>query len=490
MKRPLPILTTLFLLLLLISQTAFGQNPPVFSQFFANPYQFNPSYTAHRGYAEANLFYRRQWLDINNTPTVGALNIQAPVGKNVSLGLTAYSDKTILLNSTSVLATFGYRIRFTQNHNLNFGISAGAGFNSFDFSALEDTSDPALAGITQNNTFINGQFGFNYQFKNFNIGFALPKLFDSRPNSTKEFEDVKFSKFDNRFGSVSYTFDLGSVKVSPYVIYRSLDRSQDQWEGLLHISIKDVIWVGGSYRDGYGVTGFIGLNIKSLLRIGYAYERPTGDISSVAGNTHEIYLGARLGHRNREDEIFAQKEHDDSLKAVAKANKLKADTTTNKKIYTEAQENKQEPLVAKQEQQTPPAVQNAPPANTTNTTPEKTNTTTTPTEKTTPARTEVTPVEKQPEQHVNQEEEKIAEEHAPGHYLVLGVYQHPENARKQLSTLRTKGLTPSILYQAEKNYYYVYIYYSLNRQEVIDEWRRIRQQNQYFGAWIYTAISK
>ena len=490
MKRSLPTITTLFLLLLLISQTAFGQNPPVFSQFFANPYQFNPSYAAHRGYAEANVFYRRQWLDINNTPTVGALNIQAPVGRNVSLGLTAYSDKTILLNTTSVLATFGYRIRFTQNHNLNFGISAGAGFNSFDFAALEDTNDPALAGITQNNTFINGQFGFNYQFKNFNIGFSLPKLFDSRPNSTKEFEDVKFSKFDNRFGSVSYTFDLGSVKVSPYVIYRSLDRVQDQWEGLLHISIKDVIWVGGSYRDGYGVTGFIGLNIKSLLRIGYAYERPTGDISSVAGNTHEIYLGARLGHRNREDEIFAQKEHDDSLKVVAKANKLKADTTTHKKIYTEApQENKQEPAVAKQEQQTPPVVHNAPPANTTNTTPEKTTTTTTP-EKTPPARTEVTPVEKQPEQRVTQEEEKIEEEHAPGHYLVLGVYQHPENARKQLSTLRTKGLTPSILYQAEKNYYYVYIYYSLNRQEVIDEWRRIRQQNQYFGAWIYTAVSK
>lgn len=485
MKRPLPLTTTLFLLLLLISQTASGQNPPVFSQFFANPYQFNPSYAAHRGYAEANLFYRRQWLDINNTPTVGALNIQAPVGKNVSLGLTAYSDKTILLNTTSVLATFGYRIRFTQNHNLNFGISAGAGFNSFDFAALEDTSDPALAGVTQNNTFINGQFGFNYQFKNFNIGFALPKLFDSRPNSTKEFDDVKFSKFDNRFGSVSYTFDLGSVKVSPYVIYRSLDRAQDQWEGLLHISIKDIVWVGGSYRDGYGVTGFIGLNIKSLLRIGYAYERPTGDISSVAGNTHEIYLGARLGHRNREDEIFAQKEHDDSLKAVAKANKLKADTTTNKKIYTDVPvETKQEERVAaKQEHptQTPPVVHNTAPANT-NTTLEKATAS--------PTRNEATPVEKQPEQRVEPEEEKIEEEHPPGHYLVLGVYQHPENARKQLSTLRTKGLSPSILYQADKNYYYVYIYYSLNRQEVIDEWKRIRQQNQYFGAWIYTALGK
>jgi type IX secretion system PorP/SprF family membrane protein len=484
MKRPLPTKITLFVLLLLVSLTAFGQNPPVFSQFFANPYQFNPSYAAHRGYAEANLFYRRQWLDINNTPTVGALNIQAPVGRNVSLGLTAYSDKTILLNTTSVLATFGYRIRFTQNHNLNFGISTGAGFNSFDFAALEDTNDPALAGVTQNNTFITGQFGFNYQFKNFNIGFSLPKLFDSRPNSTKEFDDVKFSKFDNRFGSVSYTFDLGSVKVSPYVIYRSLDRSQDQWEGLLHISIKDVIWVGGSYRDGYGVTGFIGLNIKSLLRIGYAYERPTGDISSVAGNTHEIYLGARLGHRNREDEIFAQKEHDDSLKAVANANKLKADTTTNKKIYTDVAEQNNKPTNTTAQQEQPAAiVHNAPPANTTPDITEKT-------DKTPPAQTEVTPAEKQQTERAAPPEAEIAEEHAPGHYLVLGVYQHPENARKQLSTLRTKGLTPSILFQADKNYYYVYIYYSLNRQEVIDEWKRIRQQNQYFGAWIYTAVSK
>lgn len=476
MKRPLPTKLALFVLLLLTSFTAFGQNPPVFSQFFANPYQFNPSYAAHRGYAEANLFYRRQWLDINNTPTVGALNIQAPVGRNVSLGLTAYSDKTILLTTTSVLATFGYRIRFTQNHNLNFGISAGAGFNSFDFSALEDTSDPALAGITQNNTFINGQFGFNYQFKNFNIGFALPKLFDSRPNSAKEFNDVKFSKFDNRFGSASYTFDLGSVKVSPYVIYRSIDRAQDQWEGLLHISIKDVIWVGGSYRDGYGLTGFIGLNIKSLLRIGYAYERPTGDISSVAGNTHEIYMGARLGHRNREDEIFAQKEHDDSVKAVAQANKLKADTTTNKKIYTDVTEETKPANAIAQKEESPAVVHNAPPANVTP-------------DKTPPVQTETAPVEKPTEQPAK-EEETIAEEHAPGHYLVLGVYQHPENARKQLSNLRAKGLAPSILYQADKNYYYVYTYYSLNRQEVIDEWKRIRQQNQYFGAWIYTAMSK
>jgi type IX secretion system PorP/SprF family membrane protein len=471
MKRPLPTTALFLLIFLIVNQAAFAQNPPVFSQFFANPFQFNPSYAAHQGYAEANVFYRRQWLGIDNTPTVGALNLQTPVGRNVSLGLTAYSDKTVLLTTTSVLATFAYRIRFTQHHNLNFGISGGVGFNSFDFAALEDTNDPALAGITQNNTFINGQFGVNYQFKNFNIGFALPKLFDSQPNSVSQFNDVKMSKFDNRFGSASYTFKLGSVKVSPYVIYRSLDRAQDQWEGLLHVSIKDVIWIGSSYRDGYGITGFIGLNLKGLLRIGYAYERATGDISSVADGTHEVYLGARLSHRNREDEIFAMKQEQDSLKAVAKAEKKTdippadqkedsasiADNTPASKIQTQDIASPSVNAAKTEEHNTKKA-------------PEQT-----------PVVAEAAPAVEVPE-------ETIAEEHALGHYLILGVYQHPDNARKQLSNLRAKGLVPSILFQAEKKYYYVYVFYSTDRQEVIDQWKMIRRQNQYFGAWIYSAV--
>ncbi|HEY9006139.1 MAG TPA: PorP/SprF family type IX secretion system membrane protein [Ohtaekwangia sp.] len=479
MKRPLPTCSLLFILTLLVCQVAYGQNPPVFSQFFANPYQFNPSYVANNGYAEANLFYRRQWLGVDNTPTVGAVNIQAPVGRNVSLGLTAYNDKSILLSSTSVLATFGYRIRFAQAHNLNFGLSGGVGFNSFDYSSLENTNDPALANVSQNNTFVNGQFGFNYQFKNFNIGFALPRLFDSKPNSAQSFNEVKTSKFDNRFGSASYTFNLGAVKVCPYVIYRSIDQTQHQWEGLLQVTIKDVIWIGGSYRDGYGATGFIGLNLKGLLRIGYAYERPTGDIKSVAGGTHEIYMGARLSRNNREESIFAEKEVQDSVKAATAVAKKTTPSSKDTTTAAEAPPAKQDKAKRKNQEAINQPVTQQPITEVqqdANKTGEATKTTATPQEQ--------APAQKAPA------DEQIAEEHALGHYLILGVYQQAENAKKQLSKLREKGLNPAILYQSEKNYYYVYIYYSTNRQEVIDKWKIIRRQNQYFGAWIYTAVEK
>ena len=39
-----------------------AQNPPPFSHFYANPFQFNPSFIANNGYAEANLFYKRTLL--------------------------------------------------------------------------------------------------------------------------------------------------------------------------------------------------------------------------------------------------------------------------------------------------------------------------------------------------------------------------------------------------------------------------------------------
>ncbi len=121
MRKLLP--TFILAFILTSHHTLQAQDAPVFSQFFANPFQFNPSYAAHNGFTEANVFYRKQWLGIENAPTVGAFNIQAPVGRNVSLGLSAYSNKTILLNTNAALATFGYRVNMGVDHHLNFGIS-------------------------------------------------------------------------------------------------------------------------------------------------------------------------------------------------------------------------------------------------------------------------------------------------------------------------------------------------------------------------------
>jgi len=71
-----------------------------------------------------------------------------------------------------------------------------------------------------------------------------------------------------------------------------------------------------------------------------------------------------------------------------------------------------------------------------------------------------------------------------GHYVIVGAYRNFDNALKQLGNLKAKGYEPGIIYLSEKQYHYVYLLHSTNKQEAVDKLRRIRQQNQFFAAWL------
>lgn len=427
---------------------AVSQDAPIFSQFPLNPFQFNPSYAAHQGHAEANLFYRKQWMGIENAPEVGAFNIQAPVGRNVSFGFMFLSNKTVILNTTSTLATFGYRVRLGYYHHLNFGISGGIAMNNFDLEAVANANDPALNNVVQKSTYVDGQAGINYQFKNFNIGFALPKLFDSKPYSETEFQDVKFNAFRNKFGSVAYNFNVGNVQVSPTVIYRAIDTKKDQWEGMVLATYKSFLWIGASYRDGYGVTGLIGVKLKGLLRIGYAYEHPTTSISEASNGSHELYLGMRLGHRDREEEYILEKKNKDSL-AQAAAKKEVAEK--EKQVVEEKVEEK--PIVTEEPKVivAAPIVAAAIPAK------------------------EEEPITKEPE------------EEPANYYVVLGAYRNQKNALNQMKALRERSMLPEMLFVLDKKYYYIYTFKSNDRKSALEELSKERAKNRFPDVWIYRA---
>lgn len=443
-------------IILLFFNLATAQDAPVFSQFTLNPFQFNPSYASQHGYAEANVFYRKQWLGIENAPEVGAFNIQAPVGRNVSLGFTALSNKTILLSTNEALGTFAYRVRFGDYHHLNFGISGGIAFNNFDLAAVADTNDPALANVVQKSLYAIGQFGFNYQFKNFNIGFALPNVLDSKPNSLKDFQQIKFDPFRNKFGSISYSFNLNDIQISPTVLYRALDSRQDQWEGMVMATYQGFLWLGASYRDGYGLTGFIGLKLKGRLRIGYAYEHPTSSLTKASNGTHEIYLGARLGKRDREEEFILSKKTSDSVSQVAQIKKA----VEEQKVVAEEKKPTNQ-VVAKEEVK--PIITEEPVV---------------------VAKTDVLKVEEKPAD-VPKVEEVPAD-----YYVVLGAYRNQQNALKQMRDLRGRSRLPQLLYALEKNYYYVYTFKATDRLEALAELIKEREKGTFPDCWIYKAPKK
>jgi hypothetical protein len=227
-----------------------------------------------------------------------------------------------------------------------------------------------------------------------------------------------------------------SVSIIPMAIYRALDNKQDQWEGVLITNIKDLFWVGASYRTNYGLIGMIGVNLKGLLRVGYSYEYPTGDIGQVSNGSHEIYMGARFGKSNREETILAEQNNTDTVVAVTN---VATDTAQQEKIVTET----------------------------------------------------VIPEKKEPEEIsvvpiVIQEDKK---ESIATYYVVMGVFRYQENAKQKNDQLRNDGLQADILFEESKNLYYLHTFSSPNRDEAVSELTKIKQQPKYSDAWLYTRRS-
>ena len=451
---------------------AIAQDPLTFSQFFLNPYQFNPSYAAQQGRAEANIMLRQQWVGIENAPKAATFNIQAPFGRNVSLAFGTNVSQTILVKSASVMGTFAYRVRLGYYHHLNFGLTLGASMNRFNLAAIADSGpDATLSNLVSRNSDALSQFGINYQYKNLNIGFALPQLLDTRAVSVKEFQDIKFKPFGAKFASVSYSmYVTRDIQLAPMVIYRALDNVQYQIEGLVTATFRNAVWIGASYRDGYGVTGFIGFKMKNILRAGYAYERPMGNsLSSATSATHEFYAGMRFGKRDREAEYFAEKKTKDSLAQVAKTEEPVQQVVETKKEEPKVEEKKtDEPKITESKveetkpQETKPEEKKV----------EEPVITETPKEETPKVIETTPPVTKQATTKPTETQSKKPV--YTGYYVIVGAFKKYANAMKEINNLRDLSLYPEMIYMLDKDFYYIYLYHSDDRKTALKELNRAR----------------
>jgi len=62
-------------------------------------------------------------------------------------------------------------------------------------------------------------------------------------------------------------------------------------------SIAIFLWVGFSVRPSDGYSGLLGINISSMINIGYSYDYNTSRLNTVSNGTHEILIGFLLGNR-------------------------------------------------------------------------------------------------------------------------------------------------------------------------------------------------
>ena len=477
----------------------FGQVEPSFTQFYVNPYHFNPSYAGIEGRPTLFLYYRQQWAGIEGAPATANLSFHMPLTLGLNFGIDVNHDSRGVVNTNSGMITIGYVVPFSRVTFLRFGISGGMGFRNFDLSdPTINTSDPALINMLDKNSYVEGNVGLSFQSGYFNFGASLPTIFQPDLNSLKSFETSYISPLDEVIFNASYRFYFAddNLAFEPELLYRYYKNEPKQYEGAGILHIKNLVWVGGSFRQDYGISAFAGIKIKNFLSFGYSYGIGSASLPGIGNSSHEFLLT-----------LFAGKQK----KAKKKDKKLYLSFIDSEKFIPPKPE-KKPVVVAKQEEKKPEPVKEETKPEVADTTTQvasvKQDTVETPHLTSGPRLkveekkfipepdTSTTVVEKKapvPEEQENVREETAtmgtsASELSVGSYIIIGSFNFRENAEKMTATALSLGYPASLGYVSERGHWYVYV----KRAESPDELRpylpQVRQNMKVEDAWILNII--
>lgn len=253
----------------------------------------NPAYAGSKENLTFGLLYRKQWVDIEDSPTTFTATGHSPVGKNVGLGLSFISDKIGPVSENNITSDFSYTLNLGGEHKLALGIKAGVSLLQTNYlteiaPTLKNINDPYFAQNSSRTNFNVGTGAFYYTNKYY-VALSVPNFLNGVHldfNGTKYGSDVQ-----HYFFTGGYVFDLNpKLKFKPFFLVKSAFNAPTSWDISTNFLYNDKFELGASYRNQDAISGLVNFRITPGLRIGYAYDRIISDIKKVTPSSHEVIL--------------------------------------------------------------------------------------------------------------------------------------------------------------------------------------------------------
>ena len=227
--------------------SAMAQQTRQTNMYRYNMYAVNPAYAGYSGCTEINFSHLNQWVKIDGAPTTNFFSANTRLGKSLGIGANVLIDRLGMFQQISA-----------------------AGSVSYGFKGLE-------------------------------LSFASKQLIETRSNFN--YPDLDGYGLKRHFiGYAGYSFILNkNFSLTPSVLYKGVN-NVNQLDLNVDVNYNDFIYGGLGYRTGVGLLGRIGINIRKMFFIGYAYEVPMQNIASYSAGSHEIAIGLKLCRKKKEDE--------------------------------------------------------------------------------------------------------------------------------------------------------------------------------------------
>lgn len=290
LKKPI-----LMLVSLLFLSSAYAQQDPQFSQVLFNQNTINPGAAGSSDMIASSLINRIQWVGFDGAPRTSALNVNAaisPFGFKSGAGLNIISDNPAFNKDLSLNLSYAARLKVGKGM---LGIGASGGFISKNIDPKWNfpgaNADVAVPQKKESSLNLDLGMGLYYNTENMYFGLSVAHL-----NGTKMNNATNPAYYKRQFyltGGYMLNMPNPSWQFNPSV-YAVTDLFLSQISLSANIKYNKKFWGGVSYRMGRlgeAVTGMLGIELFSGLKIGYAYEFSLRELSSYNDGSHEFMLG-------------------------------------------------------------------------------------------------------------------------------------------------------------------------------------------------------
>ena len=311
-----------------------------YTQYILNNYILNPALSGIENYTDVKISARDQWVGFSGAPRTAYLTIHGPIGKkdyktsatsyNIpgenprgnsywesytasephhGAGMTILNDKTGNFNRFTATLSYAYHVGLNARTNLSAGFAAGIttiGLNA-DGKAFfgNDPSDPAIGGATA------GELrkikpdlsaGLWLYSADYFVGLSAQQVI---PQQLAFVDDATFAKkgrlIPHIFFTGGYRFLVNDdINATPSVMVKYISgafKNNYQAELNLKLQYRDLLWLGGSYRQFDGAAAMAGFNVGNTFNVGYAYDFTKTDLRTYSRGTHELIIGFLIGNR-------------------------------------------------------------------------------------------------------------------------------------------------------------------------------------------------
>jgi type IX secretion system PorP/SprF family membrane protein len=290
MKRVTVILGTLAILSI---NLIYSQQDPQYTQYMYNMHIVNPAYAGSEGTLNIGLLHRTQWVGLDGAPKTTVATINAPIKKNIGMGLSVFADKIGPVKEQNAFVDVSYTIQTSDYGNLAFGLKGGFTFLDAQLSTLDlgDDIPDDVFNNDINDSYANFGAGAFYYTDHFYAGLSMPNMLNQFHLNRKGGVISSASEKMHYYLTSGYVFEMNdNLKLKPSVLLKGVEGAPLSIDLAGNVLINNKFELGVSWRIDDSLNALMNVEVANGFRIGYAYDYTLSNLGDFNSGSHEIIL--------------------------------------------------------------------------------------------------------------------------------------------------------------------------------------------------------